>query len=511
MNSTAIRPKPLDVSPKALADVADERLEAELCQLAADLAAGTARWFALIAEYDRRQVWASWECRSMAAWLEGHVGVSRFNARQYVQVARTLEHFPLLNATFETGRLSYSRVRAVCRVITPTSEKDLVNMALSDGPDPSDSLRSPLDRGRNATAPQLERFVRSVERASKRTAPDDDRSQHERRQFAIVADDDGTWIVRGRLPAEVGTALRRALDMDMARERKRRATEERSVQGNAPVQPLGSCCESYEQLQVDALERVLTAGHVALEQRCSSARAICKEEPVSSRQTTAQSDSAASPRHLVVIHRYPDGDELESGPSLTHAHADRLSMEASLLEATHHRTCDAAGSLIDERVSYRRLHPRVARATQRRALRDRDQACRFTGCSHQGSLHAHHIHEYHRGGKTVTVNMILLCSKHHHALHRNGWSIVGDPGGAFQFTRTGLPHPNPDNGDVEALVDRFTGPITPAMRGERFDLGLAVMAFLHNEPLANEPLANEPLANETPTVSEISVRMGHGL
>jgi hypothetical protein len=484
MTSTAIRPKPLEVSPRALADVADERLEAELCQLAADLAAGTARWFTLIAEYDRRKVWASWECRSMAAWLAGHVGVSRITARQYVQVARTLEHFPLLSATFETGRLSYSRVRAVCRVITPTSEKDLVNMAL------------------NATAPQLERFVRTVERASKSTAPDDDRSQHERRQFAIVADDDGTWIVRGRLPAEVGTVLRRALDMDMTRERKHRAAEERSAQGNAPVQPLGSCCESYEQLQVDALERVLTAGHIALEQRCSLARATCKEEPVSSSETVAQSDSAASPRHLVVIHRYPDGDELESGPSLTHAHADRLSMEASSLEATHNRTRDAAGSLIDERVSYRRLHPRVARATQRRALRDHDQASRFTGCSHQGSLHAHHIHEYHRGGQTITVNMILLCSMHHHALHRNGWSIVGDPGGALRFTRTGLQHPNPGNGDVEALVDRVTGPITPAMRGERFDLGLAVMAFLHNETLGTETPGNETPGNETPTVSE---------
>jgi hypothetical protein len=475
MTSTAIRPKPFDVFSKALADVADERLEAELCQLAADLAAGTARWFTLIAEYDRRKVWASWECRSMAAWLAGHVGVSRITARQYVQVARTLEHFPLLNATFETGRLSYSRVRAVCRVITPTSEEDLVNMAL------------------NATAPQLERFVRSVERASKSVAPDDDRSQHERRQFAIISDDDGTWIVRGRLPAEVGTALRRALDMEMTRERTRRAAEEHSAPNNpptnAPIQPLGSCCESYEQLQVDALERVLTAGHVALEQRGSLDKAAGALERTSNnkktrnRRATAKSDSAASPRHLVVIHRYLDGDELESGPPLSPAHADRLSLDANMLEATHHQTRNAAGSVVDERVSYRRLHPRVARASQRRALRDRDQGCRFSGCSHQGALHAHHIHEYHRGGKTVTVNMILLCSMHHHAIHRNGWMIVGDPAGPLKFTRAGLVLPNPGNGDVEAIVDRFTGPISPAMRGERFDLGLAVMAFLHNESL----------------------------
>ena len=39
-----------------LSDVADERLEAELCQGAADLVAGMAKWLGLVAEYDRRRV-----------------------------------------------------------------------------------------------------------------------------------------------------------------------------------------------------------------------------------------------------------------------------------------------------------------------------------------------------------------------------------------------------------------------------------------------------------------------
>jgi hypothetical protein len=81
--------------------------------------------------------------------------------------------------------------------------------------------------------------------------------------------------------------------------------------------------------------------------------------------------------------------------------------------------------------------------------------------------------------------MILLCSMHHHAVHRNGWNITGDVNGQLLFTRTGLSQPTERTGDVESVVDRFTGPITPAMRGERFDLGLAVMAFLHNETLRN--------------------------
>ncbi len=493
--NTSVRSRVQDVTATALAAFPDERLEAELCQLAADLAAGTARWFRLIAEYDRRQIWTSWECRSMAAWLAGHVGVSKVTARQYVQVARTLEQYPLLSAEFDAGRLSYSRVRAVCRVITPTSEADLVSMAL------------------NATAPQLERFVRSVERVTKHAEPDDDRSQHERREFAIIADDDGTWIVRGRLPAEVGTALRRALDADMTRERNRRAAEQPSEQARLPhkLQPLGPCCETFLQLNADALERVFTAGHNALQQPATSrdpgdseavqSKAVQSEAVQSeARQNDArQSDAAASPRRLVVIHRYPDGDELEGGPALSTAHADRLALNADTISATHHQTVRASAQMaagddiIDERITYSRIQPaqpRVPNRSQRRALAHRDRACRFPGCDHRGSLHAHHVLEYSKGGATKTINLILLCSMHHHAVHRNGWTITGTVTGQLQFNRPGLTtsanSTRSGAGDLDAAINRFTGPITPAMRGEPFDLNLAVTAFLHNESLSRQ-------------------------
>ncbi len=43
-----------------------ERLESELSVLAACLTAATARFVALVGEYDRRDGWLSWECRSAA-------------------------------------------------------------------------------------------------------------------------------------------------------------------------------------------------------------------------------------------------------------------------------------------------------------------------------------------------------------------------------------------------------------------------------------------------------------
>ena len=129
-----------------LSDVADERLEAELCQGAADLAAGMAKWLGLVAEYDRRRVWAQWECRSGSPVTSA----SPWSRPASTSRSRTRSSAcPLVAAEFAKGRLSYSRVRALCRFVTPELEADMVEMA------------------RFATAAQLERMAAGVERAKR--------------------------------------------------------------------------------------------------------------------------------------------------------------------------------------------------------------------------------------------------------------------------------------------------------------------------------------------------------
>ena len=46
-----------------------ERLEAQICELAGQLAAATCRFLVLLADFDARRGWASWEMTSCAAWL----------------------------------------------------------------------------------------------------------------------------------------------------------------------------------------------------------------------------------------------------------------------------------------------------------------------------------------------------------------------------------------------------------------------------------------------------------
>ena len=111
-------------------EVPTERLEAEICTLAGQIAAATCRFVLLAAELDRRNAWGAWGCQSMAHWLSWKCGLSMVTARQHVRVGLALEEFPLIREAFAAGQLSYSKVRAMVRVAKWQPEAEFVKYAL---------------------------------------------------------------------------------------------------------------------------------------------------------------------------------------------------------------------------------------------------------------------------------------------------------------------------------------------------------------------------------------------
>jgi hypothetical protein len=68
---------------------------------------------------------------------------------------------------------------------------------------------------------------------------------------------------------------------------------------------------------------------------------------------------------------------------------------------------------------------RVVPPRLRRALEARDGHCQFPGCrAHVRRCHAHHVREWENGGSTDLDNTLLLCVRHHHAVHEGGWRIT---------------------------------------------------------------------------------------
>ncbi|WP_395403793.1 DUF222 domain-containing protein [Arthrobacter sp. UC242_113] len=60
----------------------------------------------------------------------------------------------------------------------------------------------------------------------------------------------------------------------------------------------------------------------------------------------------------------------------------------------------------------------------RKAITARDQGCAFPGCTIPAAwCEAHHITYWSRGGTTGTGNGVLLCSHHHHLIHKENWHI----------------------------------------------------------------------------------------
>lgn len=453
----------IDVST-GFSGLATERLEAELCGMAANIAAATCRWLEMVAEYDRRQAWVSWECRSMTHWLVGHVGMARSTAREHVRVANALTTLPMLRAEFGAGRLSYSRVRTVSRVATPSNEEGLLSVALA------------------ATAPQLERWVNAIERAHMANDPDAADQIFESRSVSYTRDDNGAWVARMRLPPEIGALLenliRDEVDASRAAEtetgprdegltmQQRRADAfavivERAAQwtGHETAFPDPGRAESGRHTKTG------TAAHMV-----RPARKASKRHPHRTRNGDAK-------QPLIVVHRYPDGAELKWRPlPITTA---RLACDSCVITLDH----DLDGSPLNFG-----LTRRTPTAAQRRAVAARDRCCRFPGCNTRKGLHLHHVKYWHRDkGLTNLENLIYLCARHHRAIHDRGWNIVGLADGQLDFIaphRTGPPRPTTptDLDDLIAHLTDPTGPIRPtAGAGERFDLEMAVWAHFHNE------------------------------
>ena len=169
-----------------------ELLEREITALASQIHAATCRWLCLVGEYDAREGWAQWGCRSCAHWVSWQCAIAPGAAREQVRVARRLRELPLVCAAFADGELSYSKVRALTRVAGVEREGELVELA------------------RHATASQLERLLRAYRGvvAAERAAAGGRRE----RWLVIEHDDDGSVVVRGRFAAEEGALIVAALE-----------------------------------------------------------------------------------------------------------------------------------------------------------------------------------------------------------------------------------------------------------------------------------------------------------
>ena len=96
------------MTPTAATGLSDAELEQQQCTWAGRLAAATAEFLRLLAEFDAREAWGGPGVRSCAHWLSWRCGMGLQAARDHVRVARRLRPLPVTAAAFAEGRLSYT-------------------------------------------------------------------------------------------------------------------------------------------------------------------------------------------------------------------------------------------------------------------------------------------------------------------------------------------------------------------------------------------------------------------
>jgi Domain of unknown function (DUF222)/HNH endonuclease len=338
-----------------------------------------ARVSSAVAAHDRAGFWELDGATSMTAWLVDRAAMPRPRAAATTARARKLSHLPITAGAWRDGALSTGQVDAIASNLDAETldlfaehEAALVP-ALVDLPVPD-----------VATAMRAWSDCATAHRDPK---PESPHHLHLSRTLA------GRWRLDANLGAETGellaTALRIAQAPDTDDEPARSAATRRA-------DALGDVCRFFLDHQ-----RTRRAGrhrpHVNLVLDIERFRAL----------------SGAGATTV-------DGTGV-----------DRTTVERLLCDAALHRVLTRGRSAVLDYGTATRTIP----APLFNALVVRDQRCRFPGCDRPAAwCEGHHVRPWLFGGPTQLPNLVLLCSRHHHLLHKPGWHAKLLPDAALEVT-----------------------------------------------------------------------------
>ena len=442
-----------------------DALAGKICAAAADAARAQYILLELLGEFDAVGGIKHWSgFKSLAHWLSWACSMTSGVAREHVRVAKALRRMPMIAGLFREGRLSYSKVREVSRVVDVVDEQRLAGLAVT------------------ATASQLARIISGFRAAEGMRI-----SQQTKRKVSWHESEDGMIDFRARLPKDEAALLIAAIDTA------------KDQFGPPPAKP--DPCRDAEQVPAPGVGVYSTADALL-----DVARGFLD---------TAPQDRSGEDRTLVVVQVSAEqlGDVRAATPADRNVPAGRaqpaeavchIAGVGSVEAGTAQRhACDnpVLGAIIDKHgkvLALGRTRRLVSRA-QRRALLLRDKMCRYPGCHQTRHLKAHHVVPWILGGRTDLDNLILLCQWHHTAVHEGGVTVTADADG-WVFTKPDgrlcddwvdddnlarhlafALHQRQHQQAQLASVDSFQHPdaatIRPRWTGEPFDLHACVQAL----------------------------------
>ena len=519
------------------------RLGDRIAELSARIQAATYELLVLIREFDEREGWDG--CVSCAQWLSWRAGLAPGAAREHVRVARALGKLPKLSDAMRRGRISYSKVRAVTRVATPDNEDNLLYVCEAGTAAHVERIARAWRRiDRNVE--QAEDRLRNAGREL-RTWVDEDgmvvvrgrltpevgaalrralEAACDQARRAPAADGGGNGEAcdaTADRKGEAAGATAAAADVEEPTFAQRQAdaigtVAEAALAGGLDRGTAGDRYQVVLHVDADALPArpdvsAGTSGGAAAKSNDvsadASAGAVCGSKPPTGddRVPAGTSGNPASPseqradaghvpaatpatRRRRVSGPCPGAPPAPAGGSQTvldeaggiHVSAEtarRLACDAATVTMRH----GPGGEILDVGRRTRTISPAL-----RRALAARDRRCRFPGCGNR-RVDAHHVEHWADGGRTALDNLVLLCRRHHRAVHEEGFRVTIDAAGDVRFAHpdgrplkeappapawTGPALKPTDDGLAAAGIEIGADTATPSWGGERLDLDWAM-------------------------------------
>ena len=360
-----------EVRSADLRHLSDAEIESDLTEL--ERAAGIieAERARRVAEVERRGSFSADGHLSITSWVESRFQTGWSEAARQVRVARALEEMPVTREALVEGEVSRHAVRELVAA-REASPQEFARV--------EETL---VDAARTLPVRELRRAMAHwKELVDAEAAEREDRERFERRGLHCSATFEGMVRVDGLLDPECGQTVITAL----------RAVTDASARAGDPADS-----RSPAQRRADAL------GEVCREWLDRSDRgSVGGERP-----------------HLTVTVDY----EALRGQASHGGGRGELDDAVSVgAEAVRRLACDASIARVvtrgrSEVLDVGRRTP-VVPAAIRRAVAVRDRHCRFPGCDRPRSwCDAHHVVHWADGGATGLPNLVLLCRRHHRAVH----------------------------------------------------------------------------------------------
>ena len=320
-----------------------------------------------LAESNKREMFRDDGATSPESWTAECFGMSGPTARSYSRVAEKSHELPRLMGAMSAGEISFDKVRAVVDVATPRTDQELCAQA------------------KELTVRELAEVARTASARARSASVSPSRSEHDGRYLRF---NDECRTMTAQLPKDAYAQTK-------------------------------ACVDAYA-------AGVASDGETPLDQRrCDGFMGIIDSA------TTGPSNDSTTPNPFFVVAHVP----LES---LVDGSGDKSELAAELehqglidVETVQRIACDATVVVaVDDTLGHTMYEGRARRfpsGAQRREVIRRDRQCRFPGCANVTFAAVHHIVPWKPGGGTDLDNLVLLCKHHHGVVHRNGWSMTGNP------------------------------------------------------------------------------------